>query len=115
AVGSPRRTGPPPAPWVPRPVDLHAFRHLGFRRSGSTANLAIGRARFLRLGGFDDRLRRATSEDVDLCWRAQLSGATLVHEPSAVVSYRAREHLAEAVRQSFGYGQDDAFLYRKFA
>ncbi|MGI8684205.1 MAG: glycosyltransferase [Acidimicrobiales bacterium] len=98
--------------WVPA-SDTDPLRcHLGFLPFASGSNLAIRRSLYESLGGCNEDYAR--SEDVDLCWRAILSGAELVVAPGAVVHYRFRRDLRGAVRQMVASGLGDAFLYRTF-
>lgn len=83
------------------------FHHLPF---GPSSNLGIRRDLLQRLGGFDERL--TVGEDIDLCWRAQYSGATLGYAEGAVVDYRLRESLSGVFRQGIAYGGGDALLLR---
>jgi GT2 family glycosyltransferase len=75
------------------------------------ANFAIRRADFLALGGCDEQFV-GSSDEIDLCWRAQLAGITLVFAPEAVISYRLRESIRDTMRQQRGYGRSAAGLYR---
>lgn len=79
----------------------------------SSSNLAVRRTLFDRLGGFDVRARYL--QDTDLCWRAQLAGATLVFEPAAVVHMRLRPGLLGAWRQGRGTGMGQRWLAARYA
>ncbi|MFZ1411268.1 MAG: glycosyltransferase [Micropruina sp.] len=87
---------------------------MGFLPTGHGANLGFTRALYDRLGGFDDEFEFG-GPDVEFCWRAQLSGATLHPVPEGIVHYRIRPSLPALFRQSLAYGAAEAHLYRKFA
>jgi glycosyltransferase involved in cell wall biosynthesis len=53
-------------------------------RWGETSNIAYPRALLERLGGFEERIGRASGEDADLALRAQEQGAECVAVPEAV-------------------------------
>ncbi len=72
------------------------------------ANMGFHRAVFDRIGGFDVRLQGA--EEMDFCWRAQHAGSTIGYAPDAVVAYRLRPRLRDALRQQFVYGRGNAQL-----
>lgn len=94
------------------PHGLHV--HLDFLPAAASANLGIDRAAFDACGGFNELQPGGGAEDVDLCWRAQLQGFSLVAADDAVVSYRLRPTLAARARQLEHYGTCDALLYRDF-
>jgi glycosyltransferase involved in cell wall biosynthesis len=77
------------------------------------ANFAIRRSVYLEVGGCDERFR-VCSDDVDLSWRVQEAGHRVAFAPDAVVRYRLRAGLRDAVRQQWIYGRAEALLYRKF-
>jgi len=79
----------------------------------SSSNLAVSRALFDRLGGFDVRARYL--QDTDLCWRAQLAGGALAFEPAAVVHMRLRAGLVGAWRQGRGSGMGQRWLAARYA
>ncbi|MBY6410507.1 glycosyltransferase [Rhodococcus sp. BP-252] len=56
------------------------------------------------LGGMSSELK--ASEDVEFCWRAQLTGYTLAFAQKQLVGYRLRDRLVPLIRQSYklGYG-----------
>ncbi|WP_159448833.1 glycosyltransferase family 2 protein [Demequina sp. NBRC 110053] len=76
-------------------------------------NLGIRRHLFERVQGFDESLR--VGEDIDLCWRVQLAGATLEPAGHAIVSVRVRSGVAAAWRQGWLYGRGERELRRRYA
>ncbi len=68
-------------------------------------NVAIGRARFRDIGGFDVRFPLAAGEDRDLCDRQRHAGGRLVYVPEAVVTHRHGLGAGLFVRQHFNYGR----------
>jgi hypothetical protein len=91
-----------------RPGLHEGFGYLPF---ASTANLGIRASVFRELGGFNTAFRTAGGEDVDLCWRAQLSGHDLALLPDAQVAYRMPCRLWPSVRQSYRHAAAVPFLY----
>lgn len=85
---------------------------MGFLPYALGANLAVRRAAFDRVGGFDESYRAA--EDVDLSWRLQLDGVRLDLVPGAVVAKREAAGFAATVRQYVAYGRRDPQLYRAY-
>ena len=77
-----------------------------------TASMAVSRAAFDAVGGFDEALEHG--EDVDFSWRVQLSGYRLRFAPSAVVAYRHRARLSGLWKQFVLYGESDAALYARY-
>lgn len=98
----------------PRPTRDGCVSHLGFLQSAPTANLAVRREVFDEIGGFRNLYLGAAGEDVDFCWRAQLSGFDLASEPEAVVAYRLRHGVRLRFTQAYGYGRAEAALYVRF-
>lgn len=88
---------------------LHGFAFLPY---ASAANVGIHATLFQQIGGFDEQL--ACGEDIDLCWRAQLAGATLGYAPDALVHYRLRTTLPATLRQLYGFGRAHPTLYRRY-
>ena len=68
-----------------------------------SANLAVRRAVFERIGGFDAAYRHV-GEDVDLCLRATAAGASLVLCPEAVVAHAAERTVLGVVKRAFWQG-----------
>ncbi len=82
------------------------------RRGGfPTANLAIRRELFERLGGFDEGMM--TGEDHDLCARLYALGGVLDYVPAARVWHHHRTTWGGMVRQAFGFGRGQADLLHR--
>jgi GT2 family glycosyltransferase len=69
----------------------------------ATANLAIEREVFEKLGGFDTTWSHI-GEDVDLCWRARGAGFGLEFCPDAIVEHDADRELGEFLKRAFRHG-----------
>jgi GT2 family glycosyltransferase len=88
-----------------------SMRQLPFLPAGLGANLAVRRQAFDTVGGFAENL--VTGEDVDLCWRLQISGYRFAVEETAVVAKRDRTGFRDVFRQGFAFGRGAPVLYRK--
>ncbi|MGN6473724.1 MAG: glycosyltransferase [Mycobacteriales bacterium] len=77
------------------------------------ANFAVWRDVFLEVGGCDEQFV-ICSDDVDLSWRIQEAGRTLGFSPDAVVHYRLRSAMRDAVRQQWNYGRTESLLCLKY-
>jgi cellulose synthase/poly-beta-1,6-N-acetylglucosamine synthase-like glycosyltransferase len=75
------------------------------------AAMAMSKAAFLEVGGFDEGLR--TQVDLDLSWRLQRAGFAPRFVPDAVVRYRYRQDVAAVFRQERRYGRGEVALYLK--
>jgi GT2 family glycosyltransferase len=77
-------------------------------RLGSGAAMAMPRAVFVGLGGFDERLGPGTptrgAEDLDLLVRVVKGGLEVHYAPAATVRHRHRSDLAGLGRQLHSYG-----------
>jgi glycosyltransferase involved in cell wall biosynthesis len=75
---------------------------------GHGANLAVSRACWDALGGFDDMLGVGSDlrsgEDTDFLWRALRGGWTGRYDPHAVVSHDQWRDRRSALVTSYGYG-----------
>jgi hypothetical protein len=75
---------------------------------GHGANLAVNRACWDALGGFDDMLGVGSAlrsgEDTDFLWRALRDGWAGRYDPQAVVEHTQWRGRAAALRTSYGYG-----------
>jgi glycosyltransferase involved in cell wall biosynthesis len=80
------------------------------RRWFTTNNLAVPRAGFHAIGGFDAGYR--TAEDRDFCSRWTESGRAMSYEPDAVVEHFRRLDLAEFAAMHYSYGRG-AFRYHR--
>src|SRR5262245_7222449 len=101
---------PPPRSTARAPKRLPT--QIGFLSYALGANLAVRRAVFDRMGGFDEGY--PPSEDVELSWRIQLDGVPLTFVPDAVVAKREAPTMKTTLRQYFRYGERDPFLYRDY-
>ena len=87
-------------------------RVFGFLPFGSGGTLGVRRELFESLGGFSGDMDYA--EDVDFCWRAQMSGHTIHIVPNAAIRYRYRSGLWSMFLQHRNFGRASALLYRDY-
>ncbi len=80
----------------------HAWANRDVPRFFSSNNLALPRAAFVEIGGFNERLRFA--EDRELCDRWLSAGMSLAYEPAAVVRHAHRMRAGGFLAQHAGYG-----------
>jgi len=79
-----------------------------------TCNIAYPRALLERVGGFDERYRRAWGEDVDLGWRAKRAGGRLAYSEEALVYHSVTNpSLYRVVRRTMTHG-DAVRLVREY-
>jgi GT2 family glycosyltransferase len=78
-------------------------------------NLALPRAEFLEIGGFDERFELAAAEDRDLCERWRAAGFELVYALDAVVGHAHKLGFSRFNRQHFVYGRGAFDLHRSRA
>jgi glycosyltransferase involved in cell wall biosynthesis len=97
------------APGTPQPA---ATEQLGFLPAGLASNLAVSRRAFEEGGGFDEGLH--VGEDIDFCWRLQLSGMRFAVAQGAVVSKREHERLVRVFTRAVAYGRSGPVLYRRY-
>jgi glycosyltransferase involved in cell wall biosynthesis len=95
---------------LPSTAGEPAFGYLPYAVS---ANMAVKRAAFDAVGGFDPTIPGPGSEEIDLSWRIQQAGYTFGFAPDAVVAYRFRRGLRAYLRQQYRYGQGEAALYAR--
>ena len=72
-----------------------------------SANCAIRRDAFTKVGGFDEEAR--AGEDADLCFRIEAVGFQLESRPEAIVAHRARADLRDSLRQLARHGAGAAW------
>jgi glycosyltransferase involved in cell wall biosynthesis len=88
----------------------------GHKRLLPSLNLAVRRAIFQKIGGFDERYPRAAGEDADLTVRLRLQGHALMFEPRAVVlHYPARDRLVDLWQHGFYQGKYSIKVDPRFA
>lgn len=75
-------------------------------------NLAVTKAAFDAIGGFDPQFRTA-GDDVDFCWRLREAGLRLGFVPGAFVWHRRRPTINAFLRQQLGYGRAEKLLMAK--
>lgn len=78
---------------------------------GVTANLAVRRAAWAEVGGFQEGIK--SFGDSEFCWRVQEAGWSLEHVPAAVVEHTHRESARALFRQCARYGAGAAWLNRR--
>lgn len=93
------------------PAD-RARPHFGFLPWNTAGNLAVRRAVFDHVGGFDEH--RRLGEDVEFCWRVQLTGYRFRFVPEAHVTYRLDSLRRVAARQ-YAFGREAPGLYEEFS
>ena len=69
-----------------------------------SANLAVRRDWFEKVGGFDERFRYAAGEDVNLAYRLKLAGAPFYIDESWYIEHEAEEGLRGFLRRWYRYG-----------
>jgi len=72
-------------------------------------NLAVTRAAWEEVGGFDER-HWAAGDDVDFCWRLLEHGYKIAYQPGAMVWHERRRTVRAYFRQQTGYGRAEAAL-----
>lgn len=85
----------------------------GFLPYIATCNMGVKAELLKSLDGFDEGL--TTGEDIDFCWRAQISGTNVGFSKQAYVSYRLRSTFRGSFAQSYDYAKGDLVLREKFA
>jgi GT2 family glycosyltransferase len=75
-------------------------------------NLAVAKAAFDTIGGFDPRFQTA-GDDVDFCWRLRAAGFRLGFSPGAFVWHWRRPSIRGFLRQQSGYGRAERQLIAK--
>lgn len=76
-------------------------------------NLGIHRAVYEAVGGFDEDL--VGLQDVDFCWRVQLTGVPLHFLPDATLHVGLRSSFRSMWRQGWNYGAAQTEIERRFA
>jgi glycosyltransferase involved in cell wall biosynthesis len=105
--------GPLARRWRARPEPAALPTALGYLPYAAGANFAIRQDAFQAAGGCDERFT-SCGDDLDLSWRIQRGGGSLVFAPDAIMHYRLRPDLGGVMRQRYRYGQAEALLRRKF-
>jgi GT2 family glycosyltransferase len=77
-----------------------------------TANAAVRRAAFDRVGGFEEGVR--SGGDADLCYRVRAAGWTLERREEAAVVHRNRATISRMLAQRARHGAGAAWLGRRW-
>ncbi|MBW4031755.1 MAG: glycosyltransferase [Acidobacteria bacterium] len=103
------------APESPVYFDFSTYRRPFFPQLpvAGAGNMGVRAEVFRSVGGFDESLQ--TGEDLDLCWRVQLSGHRLEWQPTAIVRVSNRETLRASWHQAYAYGVGEKRLGYKYA
>jgi GT2 family glycosyltransferase len=80
-------------------------------RWAASANLAVTRAAFDQVGGFDEGY--GSAEDVDFCIRAARLGLEIAYCPAAVVSHPASRSVREVLARGLRQGHESTRLHRR--
>jgi GT2 family glycosyltransferase len=107
-AGSTLSTGAPSL----RDENAHYVSAERYLREAPTINLAVTRAVFETVGGFDETFHYGS--DVDFTWRVADAGVPIRYAPEAIVRHDWGDRRAE-VRRSYLYGQARYRLYAKHA
>jgi glycosyltransferase involved in cell wall biosynthesis len=86
----------------------------GYLPYAQGCNTGVWREVFDRLDGWDESYVGG-ADDVEFSWRAQLAGFSIAPAADAVVQYRLRTSMKQAMRQSYGYSLNDGRLFTDFA
>ena len=89
------------------------FGDRGFLDACGGGCLAVTRQLFDVTGGWDEDMSAA--EDTAFCWKAQLTGASLVRIHSARIKVYSRTNLRGLAKQQFNWGVGSVQLYQRFA
>jgi glutamate-1-semialdehyde 2,1-aminomutase len=73
-----------------------------------SANLAVRRDWFDKIGGFDERFLYAAGEDVNLAYRLKIAGATFHIDESWYIEHEAEDNLRGFWRRWYRYGYGNA-------
>lgn len=104
-----------PVGWIPEnPAYGTDFApYMGFLPCVLAGSMAVWRADFLSLGGFDNSYRGGC-EDVDFSWRAQLAGLEAVPAPGCYLYYVPRTAAREVFKQERRYTSQGILLWVRF-
>ena len=86
-------------------IDDHVAEHI------PGCNMAFWKDRLKAIGGFNPLYTKA-GDDVDVCWRLQNEGDTIVYSPAAMVWHHRRSTVKAYLKQQRGYGEAEALLKR---
>jgi GT2 family glycosyltransferase len=90
---------------------FHQERTIREGRWAASANLAITRAAFDAVGGFDEAY--GSAEDVDLCIRAARLGLEIAYCSAAAVTHPASRSMREVLARGLRQGHESTRLHRR--
>lgn len=99
--------------WTPLEVPMTGLPSLWTRHYAISCNMAIRRHVFEAINGFDESYL-ASAEEIDFAWRAFDAGHPVTFAPRAVVHYRIRGSLREAMRRQFDSGVGTVQVFATF-
>jgi len=109
---------PPTAPPAPRYAWLKSsmsqeitLSHDGWAFA-QTANAAVRREAFERVGGFEERIR--SGGDADLCFRIKVAGYDIERRPDAAVVHHNRQTVPRMLAQRARHGAGANWLARRW-
>lgn len=91
---------------------LYSSLNAAAPRFFASNNLALPRALFQKIGGFDASYPRAAAEDREFCDRWLSCGYRMIYAPEALIYHAHALALRAFVRQHFTYGRG-AFRFRR--
>jgi glycosyltransferase involved in cell wall biosynthesis len=95
--------------WVSRYIDVTGLMRQRVKNGRVdyliTANTVFLREALVNIGGFDDRFRLPGGDDVDLCFRLQKAGETLIAIDAGTVQHYHRQTVGSLAHMFFRYGQ----------
>lgn len=68
------------------------------RKFSATANLFVTRSQMETVGNFDEQMM--SGGDREWCWRAEVAGFRIVHDPNTIVFSNPRTSISGAIRQT---------------
>ena len=79
---------------------------------GPACNFGIKASALKKCGSVELEARAAF--DMDLCWRAILSGASIYYAKDALVAHQRRNNTSAFYRQMYNYGTGEAWIYHRY-
>ena len=96
--------------WIVEMVYEHFNRDPDNAYFFASNNILCSRERYIKIGGFDERFRRAGAEDRDFCDRWRAAGWPLIWRPAASIDHFHPQSLASFLGLHYRYGRG-AWIY----